>query len=79
MIGLLLADPKSVFICVMASLILGTALATFILVRPVMVEEPYKFDIALTVTLSSVSKIGLFNFISSFIGYLLGISSSGNW
>lgn len=76
MIGILVRDSKWALVCVCASLILGSAIATFIVVRPVMIEEPAKFDIALTVTISTIAKILLFNIIASFVGALLGTLSS---
>lgn len=79
MVGILLDDYKSVFICILVSLILGSAVVTFILVRPVMIAEPGKFDITLTVIVSSLAKMGLFNIVASLIGALLGFFSSGEF
>jgi len=79
MVGILLDDYKSVFICILVSLILGSAVVTLILVRPVMIAEPGKFDITLTVIVSSLAKMGLFNIIASLIGALLGFFSSGEF
>jgi len=79
MVGILLDDYKSVFICILVSLILGSAVVTFILVRPVMIAEPSKFDITLTVIVSSLAKMGLFNIVASLIGALLGFFSSGEF
>lgn len=79
MVGILLDDYKSIFICILASLILGSAVVTLILVRPVMIAEPGKFDITLTVIVSSLAKMGLFNIIASLIGALLGFFSSGEF
>jgi len=79
MVGILLDDYKSIFICILASLILGSAVVTLILVRPVMIAEPGKFDITLTVIVSSLAKMGLFNIVASFIGALLGFFSSGEF
>lgn len=78
MIAILATDSKSAFLCMFASLILGSAIATLILVMPVMIEKPIKFDIALTVTLSSIAKNLLINLAPSFAGVLLGVFLSGN-
>jgi len=78
MIGVLVMDSKSALVCMCASLLLGSAIAALILIMPVMIEEPIKFDIALTVTLSSIAKILLFNLITSFVGVFAGLFMSGN-
>lgn len=77
MIGVLAKDSKSAFFCVYASLILGSAIATWILVVPAIDEGPIKFDIALTITLSSIAKILLINVGLSFVGCLLGVLLGG--
>jgi hypothetical protein len=44
---------------------------------PAIDEGPIKFDIALTITLSSIAKILLINVGLSFVGCLLGVLLGG--
>lgn len=76
-VGILLMDFKSTLFCVCISLVLGSAVAALILVMPVMIEEPVKFDLALTVALSSVAKILILNMGASIAGSLFGIILGG--
>lgn len=77
-LGMLSKDNKVSFVCSFISLIIGAMMATFIMVRPTLVVEPWKTDIVLTVTLSSVAKLLLpllaLNFTGIFIGVLFGQS-----
>lgn len=73
MLGIIVKDHKWSFAILFSSLILGAAIATFIIVRPTMVDEPWKTDIVLSVTLSTIAKMLFVQIAIIFAGTLIGI------
>jgi branched-subunit amino acid transport protein AzlD len=77
MLGIIARDYKWALALLFSSLLLGAAIATFIIIRPVMVEEPWKTDIVLSVTLSTIAKMFFVQIAINFAGTLIGILLGG--